>query len=333
MWLKPPRPSPRPNLERLPRRKLMTIAAGFVCSDGLVLFADTEEQMGLMKTKVEKIREYESGDIRMAVAGAGNGSLADSLVDRLFESVEGKTPHKATILGVLRQVILDFHREEVAFYPSSDDVKQVGLIIGLQIKAEKPLLLHSDATALRLVTQFAVIGIGAEIKFLAQQLYYEGMPVKHGVLIANHLCKTAKDHVQGCGGDSRIAILANGKIEIRHFFDVWEEEKVFMSLSANYRAILLSIPDKNITDEQFNNCVERFVAEAWGQREQSLEFKELNEELKQKMKEHQPWNFEGHYYSPLEMEKTYGFGFSRRAKFQLEQAKKARELEEAQNKQ
>jgi len=161
MWLKPPRPSPRPNLERLPRRKLMTIAAGFVCSDGLVLFADTEEQMGLMKTKVEKIREYESGDIRMAVAGAGNGSLADSLVDRLFESVEGKTPHKATILGVLRQVILDFHREEVAFYPSSDDVKQVGLIIGLQIKAEKPLLLHSDATALRLVTQFAVIGIGS----------------------------------------------------------------------------------------------------------------------------------------------------------------------------
>ncbi len=38
-----PRAEFRPKSKRLPKEKLMTIAAGFPCSDGLVLCADTQE--------------------------------------------------------------------------------------------------------------------------------------------------------------------------------------------------------------------------------------------------------------------------------------------------
>ena len=155
----------------------MTIAAGFVCSDGLVLFADTEEQQGYTKTNVEKIRQHCSGGIALAIANAGNGYLADALIDRIFDAVDGKRVHQATILGIIRSTILEFHRDEVALYPSSDDVKQIGLVIGLQLNQDKPILLHSDASALRKVDEFTVIGYGAEIKFIAQQLYQKDMPV------------------------------------------------------------------------------------------------------------------------------------------------------------
>src|SRR5579863_638363 len=110
------------------------------------------------------------------------------------------------------------------------------------------------------------------------------MPLKHGVLIANHLCKTAKDYVQGCGGQSRIATISDGHIEIRHFFDVWDDEQVFSSLSVNYRAVLLSIPDGDIADAQFHNCLEWFVDQAWAARSEILSSKEFNQEVKERMK-------------------------------------------------
>jgi hypothetical protein len=162
-------------------------------------------------------------------------------------------------------------------------------------------LLHADSTALRKVRELAVIGYGAEIKFLAQQMYLKGMPIKHGVLIANYLLRTAIEHVQGCGGESRIATLSDGITQMRHFFDVWEEKGIFNLLRQHYRAVLLSIPDEEITDEQFDNCLGWFAEEAWKARTEKLRAREFNVEMKQAQAEwnvKRPWSFEGRYYSP-----------------------------------
>jgi 20S proteasome alpha/beta subunit len=290
----------------------MTIAAGLVCSGGLVIFADTEEQQGLTKTRAEKIRQYSQDGVQMAIASAGNGFLADALIDRIFDNIAGKKAHQATLVGVIRQTIIDFHRDEVALYPSPDDSKSVGLIIGMEIDQNEPILLHADASALRKVSEFAIIGYGAEIKFLAQQFYRKNIQLKHGVLIANYLCKTAKEYVQGCGGHSRIATIANGKIEIRHFLDIFEDEQAFFSLDTNYRAVLLSIPDEEITDEQFHNCLEWLVEEAWEARDEALSSKRLTREVKQKMTETKTVLGIERYYSPVSNDR---FGSDRRGKF------------------
>ena len=46
----------------------MTIASGIVCSDGLVLFADTEEQQGYTKTHVEELQQYPLNNCRLLIA-------------------------------------------------------------------------------------------------------------------------------------------------------------------------------------------------------------------------------------------------------------------------
>jgi 20S proteasome alpha/beta subunit len=61
MTPKPPFPKLGPTLKPKPRRpwrkSKMTIAAGFVCSDGIVLCADTQETItGYTKNSTEKIR-------------------------------------------------------------------------------------------------------------------------------------------------------------------------------------------------------------------------------------------------------------------------------------
>src|SRR5581483_5390977 len=261
-------------------RKPMTIAAGFVCSDGLVLFADTEEQEGYIKTNVEKIQKYPHSNCSLLIANAGNGFLADSLIDRIFDALPRKKS-EAEIVKTIRKTIIDFHASEVALYPDTQH-RQVGLILGIQLNG-KSLLLHADSTALRRVKEFAVIGYGVEIKFLAQQLYIQGMPIKHGVLIANYLVDMAKKHVQGCGGESRIATLNDKGAEIMHNFDVWGHQFLFSHLATIYRAVLLSIPDEEITDDQFKNCLDWFVEMAWRERTDMLQTREYNREALEHM--------------------------------------------------
>jgi hypothetical protein len=281
----------------------VTIAAGFVCAEGLVLFADTEEQEGYMKTSAEKIRSSSGKDWHCIIANSGHGALADSLIDRIFETLESAPPgaNSKLLKGLIRKIVVSFHRDEIALYPSENSLKMVGLILGLQVGSDFPVLLHADATALKQVETYAVIGYGSEIKFLAEELYSKGMPLKHGVLIANYLVKTAKDHVQGCGGDSRIATLEIGKLESIHSFDIWDQQYLFSHLSSNYRAVLLSIPDGDISDEQFNNCVNWFVEEAWKERNEMMSHKQFNDEVKQKQKEYQRTAKTGieRYYEPV----------------------------------
>lgn len=216
-----PKPKRRP-----PKRKPMTIAAGFVCAEGLVLFADTEEQQGYTKTNTDKVQEYDHNGCSAVIANAGHGFLADSLIDRIWEGLDKAKRANKDIIQSIRKTIVEFHKDEVALYPAENDLKHIGLVIGFQVSAS-PILIHADATALRKVKELAVIGYGAEIKYLAQQFYRYRMPIKHGLLVANYLVFSAKQHVQGCGGESIIATLTNQGVERRHFFDVMEDEQVF----------------------------------------------------------------------------------------------------------
>lgn len=56
-----------------------------------------------------------------------------------------------------------------------------------------------------------------------------------------------------------------------------------MHLAENYRALLLSIPDDEITDEQFDNCVKWFVEEAWKKRYKTLDTRRAFKPIKAKI--------------------------------------------------
>jgi hypothetical protein len=75
----------------------VTIVAGFKCSDGIVLCADTQETIQISKTHVPKLRieptrfypNYDSTDeLMVAFAGAGEGPFIDKLVSRAWEDAQ-----------------------------------------------------------------------------------------------------------------------------------------------------------------------------------------------------------------------------------------------------
>ena len=73
----------------------MTIAAGFVCSDGVILCADTEETAGVgyVKVPLEKVRTLEDSDCTLAITGTGNSALLEMAMEQIIARVRDKSPH------------------------------------------------------------------------------------------------------------------------------------------------------------------------------------------------------------------------------------------------
>src|SRR5713226_8596853 len=83
--LKPHPRVPRPIPKRLPRRKYVTIAAGFCCKDGMVIAADSQETtLGYMKGEKEKIRYCKMSAWSIAVVGAGDSTYVEMCMDKIL---------------------------------------------------------------------------------------------------------------------------------------------------------------------------------------------------------------------------------------------------------
>jgi len=65
----------------------MTIAAGFVCSDGLVLCADTQYTSST-KFSETKLWEHSAGDLRLVIAAAGDATLMNIAVEGVTKQLD-----------------------------------------------------------------------------------------------------------------------------------------------------------------------------------------------------------------------------------------------------
>jgi 20S proteasome alpha/beta subunit len=114
LMLKPlPLSKPRPfglrRVKRLPKEKLMTIAAGFTCADGLVLCADTQETIiGYAKVNTQKITQIETPLYNIVFAGSGDSGLIEMTVQRMDQALTQTQPNcTRRIEEVLRESLVD----------------------------------------------------------------------------------------------------------------------------------------------------------------------------------------------------------------------------------
>src|SRR6266567_8616567 len=80
-------PQLRGKCERLKKARSMTIAAGVVCSDGIVLAADTEHTRPFV-AKYQKPKVFISPDNNLGVTGAGTSDYIKVAFDKLCEKIK-----------------------------------------------------------------------------------------------------------------------------------------------------------------------------------------------------------------------------------------------------
>jgi hypothetical protein len=188
----------------------MTIAAGFNCTDGIILCADTEESGGL-SSYTGKI--FESTGSAAGFVGSGRSDYVDMAIEKIRERVQLlNSPDICIIKREIEQVILEIYSRNIASYssayPNSQDIPGFDLLIGVRVMGDTVLLKTSD-TSIKTVDVFDCIGSGSELRFLANGIGLGTMAIRQGIIFALYLLWMAKRVIPGCGGSSDILVIFN----------------------------------------------------------------------------------------------------------------------------
>jgi 20S proteasome alpha/beta subunit len=248
----------------------VTIIAGFRCQDGVVICADTQETSGSAKRNVPKL-EFFSGpticpeqnklinhDLAIAICGAGDGPFVDKVASRAWDALRGVSDiYEAS--DAVESMIKETYREFGQIY-QPDSFPQAELIYGITKGGQSRLFQASGP----LVNEesYASSGIGYYLAdFLAGRMGANGergwLTTRQCVAVAAYILFQAKEHVEGCGGNSHIAVLRESESSGMVDFRLVEHLTEYLKLADGFMGeILLATADFATTDSTLTERIE-----------------------------------------------------------------------------
>jgi 20S proteasome alpha/beta subunit len=256
-----PRPEPRPpnpKPKRLPERHAVTIIAGFKCSEGIVLCADTQETVSnLSKRSVPKIRfepsdaPHQGDSLAAAFCGAGdNGPFIDKIVETAWKDAQtASSPDEACqqIEQSIKDTYLEFGQ---IFQPGYCPTAQ--LIYGVKMNGVCRLFSASGPVIVE-KKDYDSLGAGYYMAdFLTRRMYEQHLTLRQCVILVAYILFQAKEHVDGCGGESHIAVLrekgVSGRANWKHVNAITE---LVEWADGDVGRLLLNAADIEMTSKQF----------------------------------------------------------------------------------
>lgn len=235
----------------------MTIIAGFKCHEGIVICADTQETIEHSKRSVPKLvfepREHEYGspdNLAAAFCGASDyGPFVDKLIANSWESAQLATS--------IDEACQEIEKAIKATYQEYGKIYQRGycpfaeLIYGVKMHGESKLF-NAFGPIVNEKTTYHSSGIGCYLaNFLTSRMYADYLNLRQCVILAAYILFQAKEHVEGCGGDSHIAILRDdgmsGRVgwkQVETLTDVLKQSDKEIS------QLLLSVADVTLPESQ-----------------------------------------------------------------------------------
>jgi hypothetical protein len=269
-----PHPSayPKPKPERLPRRKTVTIAAGLKCLDGIVICADSEETISesakrqVIKLELRPATFPDQDDPVAIFTGAGDSVFIDEVINEMW-SAAVKTSEKELdkVVQAMQTANRLYHRKIWKIYPplySTSDLPDADLLFAVWAKDGYGLY-EARSVKFRPVKDFATIGCGESLAhYICDPAHKSIARTVKAVTLAIYMLAKVKDHVPGCGGDSRIAILTH--TGGTNMLDTFKTDKIAQHLSLAeglVNNILLTSADLNVKDEGFKAAVDYYENE------------------------------------------------------------------------
>lgn len=229
-------------------RKRMTLIAAFRCQEGAVLCADTQETVGDVRVAVNKLKPQDLGEYELAVAGSGNGDLIESFTYSLEIAIRSWPVglDEAAARNLIRDLLLDFHRNEVALYPadSADDKLNHFLVCVKPKNATDIFLWQLRGSAFVPVGDHTLIGIGASIyQHELARLYRPMLSANQAVLLGVHLFSLAKATSNYVGGSTDIIFIGSDGMHPHDPRHVVEMETKVALFNGKIAGLILACPD------------------------------------------------------------------------------------------
>lgn len=206
--------NPRP--WRLPKRYALTIIAGFKCYEGIVICSDTQEGIegSPSKRNVPKLRfepsdeDHSMGDtLAAAFCGSGQGPFIDKLIENAWQEAQLATNLDEACTEIEKSIKATYKEFGEIFQPGYCPTVQ--LIYGVKMH-DGTRLFSAHGPVVNEKTGYDSSGAGYYMAdFLAARMYRQQLTLHQCVILAAYILFQAKEHVEGCGGDSHIAVLRN----------------------------------------------------------------------------------------------------------------------------
>jgi 20S proteasome alpha/beta subunit len=238
----------------------MTVAAGLVCKDGIVLSADTEMSVG-DTGKFQQSKIISLDEIGGYAVYAGDAGFVAEIVPQLSKTVRSERgkPDIATTVGKEWKRCFTEHYTK----PPKAEKRFAYLLITLWV-ADRLRLYCALAQNFYEVETFDILGTGADIARAAIAPFYdEDIGIQKAGILSVYGLLQAKGYAQFCGGKTEVLILrqlAKNKITVRKIDSVFEIEKDYSILNEAMKPVLWSFPDERTTDKEFKALLKTFAS-------------------------------------------------------------------------
>jgi hypothetical protein len=252
----------------------MTIAAGFVHSEGVLLCADTELTAGDRKLQASKIFHFDCALGRFAFVFAGNVHNAVATLQK----IEAVSKARRSAVGVVEHVLDREYRRLVLCQPVQfHDVHDFSLIIAFRPPKSRVEMYFTDAVAIRREQFHATVGIGS---VFAEQLIDAtaniGLVTRGDYLtLSAYILGSVKRRITKCGGASLFIDVGNNGSQTELYGDDYLKaiEEWFGVYQMLTWGLFVHLADAQMSDEDFVRNLENFNQSMIGQRRKWMNLK------------------------------------------------------------
>lgn len=252
----------------------MTIIAGFKSKDGIVICADTQETFGGTKKDVPKLifqpSEHSDGstdDVAAAFCGAGDGPFIEKLIDSAWQDSVGADTLE-TLCNRIEDSIKSTYADFGAIFQTGH-CPSVDLIYGVKMGGRSKLF-HAYGPVVIEKDVYVTAGTGSYIgDYIAGRTTSDHpIPLDRAVTLAVYILEEAKKNVEGCGGESHVAILRNdgasGRVGAKQIAAIADTLNM---IDRSLGRFLLKTADLSVPDEDFKKGHESLVKVVTGLRD------------------------------------------------------------------
>lgn len=187
----------------------MTIAAGLLCQDGIVLCADTELTLPTSKASRGKIftAAHGSNDAAMLIACAGDYDFCKAALQYMEPALlTDAAPTVEDLQSAIESAIEDVYEHHI--YPNKLSSRHIELIGAMWGRVGGYRLVKTADTAVIRVDRYEVAGTGGELgEYILKRMYRDGMRLSEAVALAIYILNEVKQRGMGCGGESQVSVL------------------------------------------------------------------------------------------------------------------------------
>ncbi len=241
--------------------KSMTIAAGFVARDGILLCTDSQ-YTGAEKAYRPKIISEECGERVVVFALSGDEDYAKSAITDSYESIRS-LPSDASVWDVrksIRRAVSAMSAGYRKHQPEGQMMPQFLVAISTSLEG---MLFSSHESAMPQVASYACLGSGGYLaNYVASFLQPDELkPIWALLPIAVQMILAAKKHDSYCGGGSHFMAIQGTSSRGFFFQDPAQSDAIFNRYAWLSSNLLAALSNKHLSSEDFKTEIDRFATE------------------------------------------------------------------------